>query len=199
MGLARQLSRLFFRMTGYRLVVQTPRPPGSAVLVAAPHTSNWDFVFMMAISGATGTRFRWLGKSGIFRFPFGPLMRALGGIPVDRSSSHGLVSAMAGRLSEEETVLVLTPKGTRGKRDYWKSGFYRIAEEAGVPLLLAFVDSSTRTAGLGPALTATGDARADMEQIRRFYAGKLGVRPELTSVPRLRSEDGTSDAPAANE
>ncbi len=192
MGLRKVLSGWFFKLSRWNLVVEGEPPKGSAVVIGAPHTSNWDFVLMLAIAGQTGMHFRWLGKKSIFKRPFGGLMRKLGGIPVDRSSAHGLTNDMADLLKNNPgTVLAITPKGTRGLREYWKSGFYRIAQAADVPVVLCFVDRSTNTTGLGPEIRLTGNVRADMDIVRDFYAGKTGVRPKLTSVPRLREEDET--------
>lgn len=186
----RALSSLFFRFSKWTLVVQQPLPARGAVLIGAPHTSNWDFILMLAISGQIGTKFHWLGKDTLFRGPMGPLMRRLGGIPVDRSANHGLVADLVERIAREDSfVLASTPKGTRQPREYWHSGFYRIAEASGLPLALCFVDAATRTTGLGPLVDVTGSPAADMERIRRFYADKVGIRPQLASVPRLRSEE----------
>lgn len=190
MWLSKTLSDLFFRFSKWDIVVDDSAVRKGAILVGAPHTSNWDFVLMLAIAGQAGIKYKWLGKSNLFRGPAGPLMKMLGGIPVDRSSSSGLVDQMATQFgTDSEYVLAITPKGTRAKREYWHSGFYRIAEKTGMPLLLCFVDSNTNTTGIGRSMEITGNLKADMEEIRRFYAGKTGVRPEMTSTPRLRAED----------
>ena len=165
-------------------------PKEGAILVGAPHTSNWDFPLMLMMAGRMGIKLRFLAKNSLFWWPLGPLLKALGGIPVDRTSSRGLVHDMAETLEEHPgSFLAITPKGTRKQRDYWRSGFYRISQESGVPLLLASVDSKTHTIEIGPTLYPTGDMAADMQIVRDFYAGKVGVRPELTSVPRLRGEE----------
>lgn len=190
MGFLRVYSGLFFRLSRWNLVVQERTPSGGAILVGAPHTSNWDFFLMLGIAGQTGLRFHFLAKNSVFRGPLGPIMRALGGIPVDRSSRHGLVEQLVAMVAKEPGfVLAMTPKGTRSKRDYWHSGFYRIAQETGLPLQMCFVDSKTNTTGLGPLVEVTGDVKADMDKIRNFFSDKAGVRPELTSVPRLRIEE----------
>ncbi len=170
-------------------------PAGPSILVAAPHTSNWDFVLMLAVSWSSGLRICWLGKASLFRGPAGPIMRALGGIPVDRANPAGLVEAVVERLRREGTIsLVITPEGTRGAGQYWKSGFYRIARSTGLPVTLAYVDRPTMTTGLGPTIKLTGDVAADMDVIRAFYADKSGVRPALRTEPRLREE---GEPPAA--
>lgn len=192
MGLHQLLSNVFFSLSKWELVVEEPLPKGGAVLVGAPHTSNWDFFLMLAIAGKTGLRYKWLGKKSLFVGPARPILRALGGYPVDRANSHGLVEKMAQELKDKPGhVLAITPKGTRSLAGHWKSGFYRIAEEAELPLLLCFVDSSTNTTGFGPVFYPSGDIKADMDKIREFYSGKTGIRPELTGVPRLRDEDAS--------
>lgn len=190
MGFSRFASGLFFRFSKWSLVIQEDLPRGGVILIGAPHTSNWDFALMLAISGQVGAKFHFLGKNTLFRGPMGSVMRALGGIPVDRSTKNGLVSDLVERIhASDNFVLAITPKGTRGKREYWRSGFYRIAQESGLPLQMCFVDAGTNTTGVGPLLHVTGDVSADMDKIREFFADKVGIRPELTSIPRLRMEE----------
>lgn len=144
---------------------------------------------MLGIAWRLGLDIRWLGKHGLFRGWRGPLMRALGGIPVDRSQAGGVVEEVVGRIRSGEVFsLVVTPDGTRGGHTHWKSGFYRIARECGMPVTLGYVDRTTMTTGLGPTLDLTGDVAADMERIRAFYADKAGFRPEWRVEPRLRDE-----------
>jgi len=167
---------------------------GAGILVGAPHTSNWDFIFMLAISWRAGVPMKFLGKKSLFKMPFGPLMRALGGIPVDRANPAGLVDELVGRVrAGERFYLVIAPEGTRSASTYWKSGFYRIARATGLPVTLGYVDRSTMTAGLGPTLELTGDLAADMDRIRAFYDGKTGVTGR-TTTPRLHEERGEAAA-----
>lgn len=162
------------------------------MLIGAPHTSNWDFVLMLAISWRLGIHVRWLGKHSLFAGWRGPLMRGLGGIPVDREDPSRIVADVVRRVhSGEEFGLVVTPDGTRSGNTHWKSGFYRIARETGMPVTLGFVDGPTRTAGLGPTFHLSGDVAADMDRIRAFYADKRGVHPHKRVEPRLREEDGS--------
>jgi 1-acyl-sn-glycerol-3-phosphate acyltransferase len=184
-------ARAFWALSRWRLVSE-PAPDRPTVLVGAPHTSNWDFVIMLAIAWRLGVPVRWLGKSSLFRGWRGPLMRRLGGIPVDRTDPARVVDEVVARVHAGEVFgLVVTPEGTRGVGSHWKSGFYRIAMQAGMPVTLGFVDRTTMTTGLGPTLELTGDVRSDMDRIRAFYADKAGVRPAFRTEPRLREEDGT--------
>ncbi|HCS61055.1 MAG TPA: acyl-phosphate glycerol 3-phosphate acyltransferase [Microbacterium sp.] len=194
--LGRFISRAFWRFSRWTLTGATA-PARPTVLVGAPHTSNWDFVLMLAIAWNLGIDVRWLGKKSLFHGWRGPIMRSVGGIAVDRSNPGTVVAEVVERVNAGEVFgLVVTPDGTRGGNEYWKSGFYRIAREAGMPVTLGFVDRTTMTTGLGPTLDLTGDVAADMDQIRAFYADKAGFHPKLRTEPRLREEQGpTKDAP----
>jgi 1-acyl-sn-glycerol-3-phosphate acyltransferase len=144
---------------------------------------------MLAITWDLGIESRFLGKLSLFRGPLGPVMRALGGIPVDRRNPAGLVDDVVGRVRDgERFFLVVTPEGTRSAAAYWKSGFYRIALDTGLPITLGYVDRTTMTTGLGPTIRLTGDVAADMDRIRAFYADKAGLNPRNRTEPRLRDE-----------
>lgn len=120
-------------------------------------------------------------------------MRRLGGIPVDRADPARVVRDVVSQVHDGTVFgLVVTPDGTRGGNEYWKSGFYRIARETGMPVTLGFVDRTTMTTGLGPTIDLTGDVASDMDRIRAFYADKAGVRPERRTEPRLREEDAAT-------
>ena len=193
--LRRLVSRVYWACSRWRLVSE-PAPDRPTVLIGAPHTSNWDFVLMLAIAWRLGIDVRWLGKQSLFAGWRGPVMRGLGGIPVDRSDPARVVGEVVERVRAGEVFgLVVTPDGTRGANEYWKSGFYRIARETGMPVTLGYVDRTTMTTGLGPTIELTGDVPADMDRIRAFYADKAGLRPRLRTEPRLRAEespDGTT-------
>jgi len=169
--------------------------PDRYVMAAAPHTTNWDFPLMLALTKLSGVDVKWLGKASLFRGPMGPLMRRLGGIPVDRSAPGGMVAALAGEFAAHERMVLIVPtEGTRSRTQHWKSGFYHIARQADVPVVCGFVDGVTRTGGLGPTIHLTGDIAADMDRFREFYAGKTGVRAEHTGPVRLKEESADSDA-----
>lgn len=192
------LARLYWTLSRWRLVT-SPAPTRPTVLIGAPHTSNWDFVLMLAISWRLGIDVRWLGKDSLFHGWRGPVMRRLGGIPVDRRNPQSVVADVVARIRGGEVFgLVVTPEGTRGSGSHWKSGFYRIARDTGMPVTLGYVDRTTMTTGLGVTLDLTGDVAADMDRIRAFYADKAGLRPHLRTEPRLRDEDGTSAGTIVN-
>lgn len=171
-------------------VVHNAEVPKKCVVVAAPHTSNWDFPITMAIARVTGVPIQWLGKAQMFNAVLGPFFRTLGGISVERSSPQGLVGDLAAEFNKRDELVVVVPaEGTRSAVDYWKSGFYRIAMEAGVPIQLAYVDRPTKSCGFGPVIHPTGDIKADMDVIRAFYEPFTGVRTGRFNVPRLREED----------
>ncbi|MBO3089293.1 1-acyl-sn-glycerol-3-phosphate acyltransferase [Cellulomonas dongxiuzhuiae] len=188
MSLRRTAARAFWRVSRWTLRTERVPRDGTGIIIGAPHTSNWDFVLMLAIAWEAELPFRWLGKHTLFQGPAGPLMRALGGIPVDRRDPAGLVDDIVGRMAAgERFYLVVTPEGSRSGSG-WKSGFYRIARAAGLTVTLGYVDRTTMTAGLGPTLTLTGDVRADMDVVRAFYADKSGFVPARRTEPRLRDE-----------
>jgi 1-acyl-sn-glycerol-3-phosphate acyltransferase len=193
------MGRAWMRAFGWRVEGALPPTP-KFVFIAAPHTSNWDLPFMLMTAYVLGARISWLGKHTLFRGPFGWLMKALGGIPVDRRSPQNLVQQVAARFAASgELILAVPPEGTRKQVAYWKSGFYQIARAAQVPVGMGFLDFKRKVAGLGPLLHTTGDVRADMDQIRAFYRDIRGKRPALESTPRLREEDAGAPAEPAVE
>lgn len=187
MNLLVRIWSVLFRWKPVRLDHEIPTP---CVVIAAPHTSNWDFPAMLASARMNDLDVKWLGKEEMFAGPFGPIFRRLGGVAVDRSSGGDLVGQMVDLLRENPDLMVVVPaEATREKVDYWKSGFYRIARAAQVPIQLSYVDRATRSSGFGPSMLPTGDVSADMDLIRDFYADKQGIKAERFSTPRLREED----------
>lgn len=184
------IASLATRLAGYRFDIEEGWPKDGAVFIGAPHTSNWDFAAMLAITWKAGIPVRWLGKSQAFDNPLGFVPRWLGGIPVNRDAPQGMAKALSEELAATSgAVLILAPEGTRKKTDHWKSGFYRIARDAGLPIVPGFIDSTTKTMGLGPALVPSGNVVADMDVLRAFYDGKKGFRPGLESAVRISLED----------
>lgn len=172
----RLLSSGFLRATGWTLAGQLPAGAPRCVLIAAPHTSNWDLPYTLMVAFALRLNVYWMGKQQIFRWPFGALMRWLGGIAVDRTQSTNLVAASARAIREADgpLCLVVPPEGTRSRTRQWKTGFYWIAREAGVPIVMAYMDYPRKLSGLGPVFTPTGDVDADMAQIKAYYAQYKG-------------------------
>jgi 1-acyl-sn-glycerol-3-phosphate acyltransferase len=172
----RLFSVVVMKVLGWKVDGVLPPNGSKSVLIAAPHTSNWDFPYTLMTAFVLGLNIRWMGKSSLFSFPFGGIMRWLGGISVDRSQSTNLVANAAQSLrdSADPMQLVVPPEGTRSKARYWKTGFYYIAVTAGVPIVMAYMDYPRKRAGLGPALMPTGDIDQDMIIIKAFYAQHQG-------------------------
>ncbi len=185
----RTLGRTYLALTGWRVEGEIPDVP-CMVAIAAPHTSYWDFPHMIAFGFATGQYIHFLMKHTLFEGLLGVLLRAMGGIPVDRRQPQGLVATVSRAMDKhDELILVVAPEGTRSRSDYWKSGFYRLAQGAGVPIGLGFLDYGRRVVGYGPLLWPSGDIAADMETIEAFYADKRGKFPEQQTPPRVREQD----------
>ncbi|MFQ5604052.1 MAG: lysophospholipid acyltransferase family protein [bacterium] len=175
--LSRALGRGFLTLSGWRFEGELPDLP-KFLIVVAPHTSNWDFVYGIAALLGLGMRAHWLGKHTLFRKPFGGFMKWLGGIPVDRSQSHGVVEDTVAEFSQRpHFVLGVAPEGTRKKVQKWKTGFYYIAKEANVPILTGFIDYARKVVGFGPTIYPSGDIDSDLATIQSFYALIGGKHP----------------------
>jgi len=171
-SLLRGLSLAWLRLAGWTVQGELSPEARKSVFIAAPHTSNWDLPYTLFAAFALRLTPYWMGKASIFRFPFGALMRYLGGIPVDRSRSSNLVAASAEALQAADgpVQLIVPPEGTRSRTIYWKTGFYWIAVTAKLPIVMAYMDYPRKLVGLGPLFTPTGDVDADMASIKRYYA-----------------------------
>lgn len=182
------LSKAVLRLFGWRVSGVAP-DLDQCVVIAVPHTSNWDFIWMKLMAWSLDWDINWLGKHTLFTGPTGPIMRWWGGVPVDRRAKGDLVSQVVARFAAGEQLMLAIPaEGTRSRSDTWRSGFYYIAKGAGVPVVLSFLDYGTRTGGVGPQVQPSDDMVADMNQIRAFYAGKHGKYPELSGPVLLREE-----------
>lgn len=185
----KNLARVLLKASRWRTVGQVPP---SAVLVGAPHTSNWDWVLTLLLAWDNRVTIRLLVKESLFKGPLGPILRSTGAVALDRANPGATMRSLLAEADGNETFLLgLAAEGTRSKGEYWKSGFYRIAQQTGLPITLAFLDAPSRTVGWGPTFHPSGDVRADMDRIRAFYAGVTGIKPEGTTVPRLK-EEGTA-------
>lgn len=182
------IGRVWMWVFGWDVIGQVPHG-GKFVLVGAPHTSNWDFPFTLATLYIFRLKISWMGKDVLFKKPFGKIMRWLGGIPIDRSSEHGVVDQIVKQFRESQKhVVTIAPSGTRKKKECWKSGFYWIAYTAQVPILCGYLDYRRKKACLGLSFVPTGDIKKDMDRIRRFYVGVRGKNPELATRIRLLDE-----------
>ena len=182
--LLRAGSRLFLKLAGWRIDGELPAGVHKCVLIAAPHTSNWDLPYTLMTAFVLRLHPYWMGKSSIFKPPFGPLMRWLGGIAVNREQSSNLVAASVAALKAADgpVQLIVPPEGTRSNTTQWKTGFYYIALGAEVPILLAYMDYPNKRAGLGPVFTLTGDVERDMAVIKAFYAPFQGKNPRQSDA-----------------
>jgi 1-acyl-sn-glycerol-3-phosphate acyltransferase len=186
MNVRRPLARFLLRLARWKVVGEAPR---EGIVVVAPHTSNWDFVVTLLAMWSIDAPLRVLIKKEAFRGPLGWFLRSCGGIAIDRAHPAGVVRELCrAARGDEPFLLVIAAEGTRRRARYWKSGFYRIALDSGLPIVLAFIDGGARTAGFGPTLVPTGDVAADMDVVRAFYADKPGLRPAWRTEPRLRGE-----------
>jgi 1-acyl-sn-glycerol-3-phosphate acyltransferase len=187
-GLKRIIGRAYLRISGWKEEGARPSPR-AFVLIAAPHTSNWDMPLTIALSFVYDLPIRWAGKHALFRWPFGWFMKALGGIPIVRHERGDRVKKLAGLFAEHEDLVLAVPaEGTRKRVEHWKSGFYHIAREARVPIVCGYLDYARRRGGFGLVIEPRGDLHADMDAIRAFYADKVGKYPEKFGPVRLREE-----------
>jgi len=165
----RRLLLLLYRMRGWKATGAVPEPR-RFILIAAPHTSNWDFVNFLGLTADLGVRPHFMAKLSLFRWPLGGFIRRMGGIPVDRKGGGNVVQQMVDEFARRaEFMLTVAPEGTRGQTTKWRTGFYQIAIAAKVPLVVGFMDYGTRTGGLGPLIWPTGDFRADMIKVLDIY------------------------------
>jgi 1-acyl-sn-glycerol-3-phosphate acyltransferase len=177
--------RYFFKaalgLLGWRVVGGLPDYP-KFVVVGAPHTSNWDFVMFLALAFILKGDLRYMGKKELFRWPVAGFFRWCGGVPVDRSKPQGLVEQTVQAIqAADHFQLVITPEGTRKKVGEWKQGFYYIAKKADIPIVVGYVDSTTKTCGIGPTFTLSDDMQADIKAIQAFFKDMVGINPGLTS------------------
>ncbi len=178
----RAICLAYLRIGGWKLQGDWPGLD-KAVLVAAPHTSNWDGVNMLATAGAYRIKLRWMGKKSLVAGPFGFIVRWLGCVPIDRSSSNDVVAQMKRAFeSEDRLVLAIPPEGSRSLSPEWKRGYYHIAHGAGVPIVLSVLDYGARTITLSGVMETSGDYDADFAWIRTHYENAQGKYPEKFAI-----------------
>jgi len=178
--LLRGVSRRLLRLLGWRVEGELSPRAARCVVIAAPHTSNWDFPYTLLAAFALGMHIRWLGKASLFRAPFGGVARWLGGIPVRRDRSSNLVASSVAALQAATGPLqvVVSPEGTRSRTAQWKTGFHRMARGAGLPIQLSYLDWGERRCGLGPLVFPGDDVEADIARIKAYYSQFRGRNPE---------------------
>ena len=185
----KRLARWLLQITGWRLEGTRPECE-HYVLIAAPHTSNWDFPLMLMFAAAFDIKVTWMAKHSLFYPPTGWIMRALGGMPIIRHKNQKVVDAMVKVFdTAPHLVLVVPTEGTRELSAHWKSGFYHIARQAGVPIVPSFLDFGSKRGGFGPALMPSGNLSSDMQYFRDFYQGMKGKFPRQFGPIRLKEED----------
>lgn len=180
--LLHRLAKLLFRLTGWRTegAIHTP---ARFVIIAAPHTSNWDAFIMLTAAHIFRVKLQWFIKEAAFFFPLGSLIRYFGGIPIDRTVRKNVVAqAVAEFERSERLILAVPPEATRRHSPSWKTGFYHIAHRAGVPIVLGYIDYRRKVAGLGPAFTPTGDIVADFKVFAAFYENVTPKYPDQRGV-----------------
>ncbi len=178
--LFRWISILTLKLCGWKVKGRIPEDIQKCVMIAAPHTSNWDLPFMLMIAFALKAEIYWMGKDSIFKFPFRSLMMWMGGVPIDRSKSNNIVQASIDALNQnDKLILIVPPEGTRSKVTVWKTGFYHIANGAGVPILLGYLDFARKEGGILGSFTPTGDIDTDLKEIKSFYRDIQGKKTDL--------------------
>ena len=182
------LGKIFLNLSGWKIVGTLP-PVSKYVVIGAPHTTNWDFVYMLVVFSALRIKISWMGKHTIFKKPFGKIMHSMGGFPINREKKQNAVDQVVDKFkSSEQLFFVLSPPGTRKKTNYWKSGFYWIAYKAQVPIVCGFLDYKQKKAGFGPAFIPTGNVKNDMDRIRDFYKDIVPKYPEQRTIVKLTDE-----------
>jgi 1-acyl-sn-glycerol-3-phosphate acyltransferase len=191
--IVRWLALFFFKMTGWKAEGSSPGI-SRYVIIAAPHTSNWDFIYTLCLAFILRINPAIMMKDAYFLWPIGFFFRWLGALPIDRSKSNNVVARSIQAFQENtHLVMVVPPSGTRKKVLYWKTGFYHIANGAAVPIALGFLDYRRKIGGIGPMVNPTGVIEADMKIIRNFYADITGKYPQKANTALAVS--GTNSLP----
>jgi 1-acyl-sn-glycerol-3-phosphate acyltransferase len=186
MDMLRWLGLRFFQALGWKLVGDIPRHIKKAVLVVAPHTSNWDGLYGLLFCFVKQLPIKFAIKKEAMIFPVGPILKWMGAIPIDRAKKNksvkkdsSMVQMMASMLQQQNSLmLIIAPEGTRSRVTRWKQGFYRIALQANVPLVLSYLDYKQKRVGFGPIFYPTGNYDKDLQQIQAFYRDKVGKYPD---------------------
>lgn len=184
------LGRFFLWVMGWRSDAKAAPPHDKYVMAVGPHTTNWDFPILLAFSWVYGVKLAWVGKHTLFKGPLGWLLYRLGGIPVIRDQRKGVVAQLVERFeASPKLVLAIPPEGTRAYSEYWRSGFYHIAVQAKVPIVLGTLNWSTKVGDYSEGIWPSGDIVKDMEIFRAFWAGKTGKFSDQVGPVRVAEED----------
>ncbi len=184
---SRRLASIILRLLGWRSAF-TPPPGPKSVIMFYPHTSNWDFPFGLLFKFNHDLMIHWAGKDSLFRWPFRRLFIRLGGVPINRRERTGMISQLLEVFTSSESFhICIAPEGTRSRTDHWKSGFYRLALAAKVPVGLGFIDYASRRVGVEDWVILSGNEETDLDMLRRYYADKKAYAPEKAGEIRFRS------------
>lgn len=193
----RRLLLLLYRARGWKAVGVVPEPR-RFIIIAAPHTSNWDFVNYLGLTADLKLQPYFMAKLSLFRWPIGGFIRQMGGVPVDRRGGGDVVAQMVAEFARRsEFMLTVAPEGTRRKTAKWRTGFYQIALAAKVPLVVGLMDYGTKTGGLGPLIWPTGDFRADMQRVFEVYKSCIPKYPDraVRSIDDIVGSDTDEERP----
>lgn len=178
--------KFWFRLAAWKIKGGIPPEIKKCVLVAAPHTSNWDFVWGMGALAEFNYDVKYLAKKELFRFPIKSMLLKLGGMPVDRSKHNRLTDAIVDLFNQHEKLIVLfPPEGTRSAVSKWKTGFYHVAVQAKVPILLGYLDYKNKIAAIDKILYPSGNIQSDFQEIRNFYKNVHPKIPKNFSLPNI--------------
>jgi 1-acyl-sn-glycerol-3-phosphate acyltransferase len=184
-----QIVLALMKLFGWKSIL-APAPGKKFVALGYPHTSNWDFIPAVAWAWSTGLKMNFVGKAALFKGIMGPIMKALGGIPLERDKSKNFVDQIVEIIkSRDEIALIVAAEGTRKKAEYWRSGFYYMALEANVPIGLAYMDWKRREIGIKQYLMPSGDLEKDFEIIKAYYQDVTGRDPSKQSPIALKPKD----------
>lgn len=177
-GIRYSLALSVLKIIGWRIDYKLPESP-KFILIAAPHTSNWDLPVMLLISIVMGIKLKWVAKDTLFKGWFGSYLRWLGGIPVNRKSRTNFTEQVVSIFNNSKNlIIVIAPEGTRSFTPYWRTGFYHIASGAAIPIALGFLDYKNKVGGIGPNFIPRGDIESDFRNINDFYKNITGLKPE---------------------
>jgi len=180
----------WFKLSGWKINGTVPSSIKKAVVIAAPHTSNWDFLYALAVFRILKLKVNYLAKKELFAFPLSIILKATGGIPVERSKKQNLTEALISKFNDSKELLIMIPaEGTRKIVSKWKSGFYFTALGANVPVLPGYLDYQKKEAGFGEPIYLSGNVEIDMQKFKDFYKEKNGKNPDQFNVDSIRIEN----------